>query len=48
MVVHITLPGSKEDQFETLKSEFEAELGYRLNNPEVVGILMGMYPESEE
>lgn len=43
MTTNIKLYGSKDDRFQTIKSELEEALGYEPSNTEVVGILMAEY-----
>lgn len=41
---NIKLNGEKGERFEEIKTELAEELGYEPSNPEVLGLLMAMYP----
>lgn len=43
MASHIKLYSGKAQRFEEIKQHIEDKLGYEPTNPEVIGILMGLY-----
>lgn len=47
MVSHIKLYGGKMERFEEIKEDLQSELGYEPTNPEVVGVLMAEYSNSD-
>lgn len=48
MASHIKLSGGKAERFEEIKNQLQDELGYEPTNPEVVGVLMGMYTGDDD
>lgn len=46
MTSHIKLYGAKGDRFEQIKKEVTKQYGYEPSNPELVGMLMAHYTET--
>jgi hypothetical protein len=48
MVSHIKLNGGKMERFEKITEDLQPDLGYEPSNPEVFGMLMAVYSNSEQ